>query len=486
MKKLATALAWFTSGSFVGTLTQIAKGKLGAIYLGPEGTGILNQLNNIWSLFNAISGLSFYNGVVRRIAEAKSDNDIEMLTRQLSTSLIFLTFFSCFIAASATAFSSWISDIIFGDSGSRSGLVAITLLSVPLAVTAQTYRGLLSGCRLVRPIVSAQVFSDICALVLFVFLVINYRLDGAVIAFSLLHLIKVFFQLWYVKKSLPDCSLWPRFQAFSWAEVGVNWSFGLNGLVMSGLSIGTILIVTRWIITDLGMAENGIFAVAWKVACLYLGAIYAAASGYYFSSLVACKNNDDLTTQINEAVSLYMFVLPPVIALLIASGDLLISALFSSEFAPAAWLLVFMLPGDLFRVTAETVGLSFLARRKIVLYTLVYFVWASMFLIFSLFSMPIFGLVGVALAYLSAHLIYSFVVFFHARRDFNFSFTLKTKRILLLAMGLVLASMLSAVLVSNLILRAFLIVLAVIFWMLLNFRDESFRSLLLSLSSRFR
>ena len=423
MKGFAKAIALFSAGSFIGTLTQVVKGKLGAVLLGTDGVGVINQLTNTWNLLYSISGLGFYNGIVRRIAEAHAQEDRDALLRQLSTSLIFLTAFACTCAVLSLIASPLISRWIFVDAGEHAGLVAITLISVPFAITAQTYRGLLSGCQLVRPIVSAQVISDVLGLAVFVVLVLSMNLAGAAIAFSALHLMKLALQIFFVRRSLSGSYIVPHIAHFDWHEIRTNVGYGVNGLFLSSVGIFTVVIVSRWIISAQGLDANGLFSVAWKVASVYFGALYASASSYYFPSLVACKDDRDLGARINEAITLYFYLLPPVIIVLMLAGDTLMTLLFSPQFKMAATLLLFLLPGDLFRVLAEAMGMAFLARRRLLPYTLTYVLWAVSFLELSSLAISHFGVVGVAYAYLASQMLSAFAVYLCAKQVFLFQFS---------------------------------------------------------------
>jgi PST family polysaccharide transporter len=178
--------------------------------------------------------------------------------------------------------------------------------------------------------------------------------------------------------------------------------------------------VSRWIIAARGLGDNGIFSVAWKVASVYFGAIYASASSFYFPSLVACRDDGDLRSRVNEAISLYFYLLPPLIIALMAAGEDLMVLLFSPEFRPAAVLLLLILPGDLFRVLAEAMGMAFLARRRLLAYTLTYVLWASAFLALSWTLLPRYALMGVAGAYLASQVISAVAVYLCARRNFSF------------------------------------------------------------------
>nr|WP_305119158.1 oligosaccharide flippase family protein [Tahibacter harae] len=445
--------------------------------LGPEGTGVINQLTNAWNLLYALTGLGFYNGIVRRVAEAHSGGDREALVRQLSTSLLFLTAVASLGAAASVVLARPLSECLFADGGHHAPLVAITLLSVPFAIVAQTYKGLLSGCRLVRPIVSAQIASDVLGLVLFVILVLQMQLTGAALAFSVLQLLKLVLQIATVRRAVPGVVTLPRAAAFSWREVRINASFGINGLFMAALAVLTTVVVSRWIIATHGLDANGIFSVAWKVASVYFGAIYASAGSFYFPSLVACRDDADLRLRVNEAISLYLYLLPPLIIALMTAGENLMVLLFSPEFGAAAGLLLLLLPGDLFRVLAEAMGMAFLARRRLLAYTLSYVLWAVTFLALSRAALPRYALTGVAGAYLVSQLINAAAVYLCARRHFRFTVARPTLRALGAGVTAVAAAALSLAQASDWPLRCAKGAVILALWFGFAWTDPRFRTL---------
>jgi O-antigen/teichoic acid export membrane protein len=486
VKLFAKAIALFSVGSFIGTATQLAKGKLGALLLGTEGVGVLNQLTNAWSLLYSISGLGFYNGIVRSVADAIVRDDNEELARRFSSALIFLTAFSCTTAAACILLSAQIANWIFGDGGDRAWFVAITLFSVPMAIVAQTYKGLLSGSRLVRPIVAAQIISDVAGIVVFAILIAGWGLIGAVASFSLIQLLKLLIQLRCVARSFHRVRLAPSWSEFRWSEVAPHVGYGANGLVTTSLATLTILLISRWIIDGEGLHGNGVFSVAWKVASLYFGALYATAGSYYFPTLVGCKNDAELGKEVNEALALYFYVIPPVIAALMVFGDVLMRVLFSEEFVPAAFLLVFLLSGDIFRIVSEALGMPFLARRRLLPYTCTYVAWSILFAGLAWFALPRFGLPGVAGAYLVSQAINALVVTLCARRVFAFSFSTHTIRVLTAGSILVATTAAVSVALQQSQARYLLGAALAACWLFVSWRDEAFRSLARAAAKKLR
>jgi O-antigen/teichoic acid export membrane protein len=237
------------------------------------------------------------------------------------------------------------------------------------------------------------------------------------------------------------------------------------------------MLVSRWVIDLLGMHANGIFSTAWKVCSLYFGALYASASGYYLPTLSSTNNNGELCDKVNEAVTLYLYVLTPIVIALIVGGNELITILFSENFTLAATLLLCFLPGDLFRIIAETIGLSFLAKRKIFIYTTSYCIWALLFLFLSWEFIKIHGLLGVGYAYVISQLINAIVALSFAK--WAFGYALSDSSIRACSLGFLSSFLAVLIVMANVAwwIQYSTGLCILLFWFLLNWRDAQFRGL---------
>jgi len=115
----------------------------------------------------------------------------------------------------------------------------------------------------------------------------------------------------------------------------------------------------------------------------------------------------------------------------------MVRILFSAEFIPAAALLLLMLPGDLFRISAETIGLPLLVQKRLVIYTGLYRLWAALYLALAVWLMPQMGLSGVAFAYLTAQAIYATVLFCLVHRLLGYNMSSKCIQSLMSGLALV-------------------------------------------------
>lgn len=399
---LGHALAAFMGSSILGSLTQVLKGKISAMVLGPAGVGVLNQLTLCFTMFMTTSSLGVPNGIARNIAVHERERDDAAIRVQLSSSFIFLGSVSLICSGVGVLVAPLISNFLFGDGGERATLVVVVLLGVPVAVAGLVYRSLLNGTRSVKQLTVARVSADLLSVAVFASLVVPFGISGAALGLVSLHILYLIFIARGARSAVGDLSL-PRMRNFRWQAIRMNFGYGIHGLFIAVITVLPALLVSRWIITDFGVAESGIFNVALKVTSVYLGGLYAAASGYYFASIARAQSREELADQINEALALYMVIVPLIIVGLMAGGDLIVRALFSSEFLPVAVLLLVLLPGDVLRLVTETIGQAILARRHLKLSATLMLAWALCYMVLVKILMARYGLMGVAIAYLVSH-----------------------------------------------------------------------------------
>lgn len=440
MAGILRAFAYFSSSSVIGSLTQVAKGKIAALLLGTAGLGIFNQLTTCFSLLHTIGGLGFYNGVVRHSAARIHDRDDEGFRQHISVNLFFLVSVSILVAGIAVTFSELISDYIFADGGNRSELVVLVSLGVPVAVAGQVYRAALNAGRHVRRIVVVRVAADVISVVLFWWLTDAFSVAGAVAGFLAMHGLFLIFSSLAVRREFGPILVMPRSRSSAQREISQNCNFGFAGLFNTSIGLLSNILIARMVIDQLGVESNGIVAVAIKVTTVYLGGLNAATGGYYYPQLVVAATEGRMEFEMNRTLELYFYFLPPVVATLMVGGKLLISVIFSADFAGASPLLLFLLPGDLFRTIRETLGMSFLVTGRIGTAVCCRSFQCVAYLIFSFVLLPVFGIVGVGVSYFGANCLAAVAVMLLVRRQSGYRISQTCRSAIIRGFGLVAAS----------------------------------------------
>jgi len=402
----AKAVAKLSISSAVAIISQIAKGKIGAVVLGPAGMGVLSQLKYLWNLLHFLFGLGFYNGLVRHVAEANANHDPKRVREQISTLLCIISVICLTGSLVAMLCAESISLLLFPNDDHTS-LVLIILLAVPLAVTARMYKGILSAYKNVQGIVASQVTADALSVATFGFLTYSYGVRGAAIALVVYHATRATLNITIACRSHGAGQVIPRMSEFTVSIVGENLSFSAVSLIIMPTSILTSIVVSRWIIAAYGTTANGVFAAAWLVSSVYLRILYESASSYFLPVLASSKSNVDLSTQLDKALRLYMLLVPPIVIVLVTTGELVISLIFSRDFSQSGELLVWLLPADLLRIISETLGLSMLAHKRLKAYLFSYLCWAATYLLISQLALADYGLSGICYAYAGSHTLYA-------------------------------------------------------------------------------
>lgn len=483
---LGRAIGLFTGSSIIGSLTQVAKGKLSALLLGAAGVGIVSQLTTMFSLVSTVSGFGFYNGMARHMAQHWRKEEYEAFRTHMSSSACFLFASALFFSILGCLFSAEISDTLFDDAGERRALVCIVLIATPFFVMGQVYRAMLNATRSVNWLVKARITADVLSVIALAIFLWFFGIVGAILGFISLHALFLATTMWATRKAIGLAYVAPKPASFAKAEIRRNVGFGINGLIAVATGIITTLIVSRWIITDLGATENGLFAMAFKVGTVYLGGLSAAAGGYYFPTMAASETDEEMFGHVNGTLKLYLFIIAPAVVVLMAGGDVMMYALFSAEFVPAAALLLLMLPADLFRITSETVGLALIAKKRLVTSTSFYLIWASTYSGLALYLMPDFGLVGVATAYFLSQLLNAIFLLCATRAVLGYRMSSDCAWALIRGVSLVCYASAALQLVDNRWLQYGLCSLGLIAWFAASMRDTYFQNLVSKALNKFR
>ena len=418
---LPRAFAALSGASLVSMAAQLVRGKLAALFLGPAGVGILNQLSLLWNLFQIGGSLGAANGIIQHGAEALAGEGEPAMRQLVSTSTLLLGLFSVVLAALGIAFAPRLSALLLHDNGAHGSLVALILVSVPLGVTAQLYRSLLSAAREVRALVKVQIVADTGAAILFAALIVPLGISGAILGFMATHLFTLILAMRAASRRFGIGLLLPRPSSFRWSVVRSNLGFGASGLVMIALSNLSVLLVSTLVIGRLGLDANGWFGNGWRIASVYLGAVTAATLSYYLPTLTRCADDRAMALEVNATLRFYMLLLPPLMAVIMAGGPVIVWLILSDRFAPVAGLLLLFVPAELFRVLAETLSVPFLARRRMLPFTLLFGLQAALFVAAAALLLPRFGLAGAAAGYGVGTVAGAVATYVAARRGFSFA-----------------------------------------------------------------
>lgn len=464
------------TSSVIGTVTQVAKGKLSAVFLGTEGVGVYNQVSLFFSLMMTMCVLGFPNGITRKVAVEHEIKNWGAIESQLSSFFFFLGLVSLFASVVVVGFSSTISAFLFDDGGQRANLVSLIMLGVPFATLGYIYRALFNGTRSVKTLVKSRIKADVVSVGIFAGLIIPFGISGAVLGFVSLHILYLVLLMLEVKRTLPEIGA-PKIHKFNLEDIRGSLGYGLHGMAVAIVGGLTTLIVSRWIISNSNLSDGGLFSVAYKVASVYLAGMYAAASGHYYASVAKADGMASVNNVINGAIRVYMSIIPPIVGLLISGGGVLMIAFFSVDFVPAASLLLLLLPGDIFRLVSEVIGQALVAKKRLLASFVIYCGWVASYLALAHILIAGYGILGVAAAYLFSQII--LLVLMSCSGIYLLSYRPDRQTIAFFLRGLALAGAcaVSSYLVKDELLKILSGVVCILAWGAISLLDPEFKDL---------
>lgn len=318
---------------------KLARAKLNAVFLGTEGLGIVNQLQEVIKKLGGFSTLSLNVGAKKLIVEFDKDKQrkIEIPKIVGIFGLITLLFVGIFFIA-GLFFLEELSNYFLKDQ--PKGLFLTAFLVFPLVTLRTVPKTTLSSLMEFKTISKTEIFVTVSAFITYVPLIIIFGIQGAVAnivitnilffaAFSYFAFYKAAKkrgqQLISFKKLKIDKSTIREF-------VSISSATSVLGLyaIFCQLTIRGILA------SNLGMEKIGVYAplIAWSG--FFYSFFIPALIQYIFPKYGNCETNDELKSVANDGFRLVSFIILPFVIIMIAFREIFIPVFYSKDFLEAS------------------------------------------------------------------------------------------------------------------------------------------------------
>ena len=414
---------WTGFSTFIKVVFTYILWKIIALYTGPTGAAVLGQFQNFLQICRALpTGLS--QGIIKYVAEYK-DNEEEK-SKILSSSLCCYVALSIFVTLVLIVFSKEISEKVFASFAYQKTII-ILAISIILYTFNNLLLSILNGELEIKKYAICNIANTILSFMLTAYLIIKHGVQGGVIGFSLNQSVALLLTVYFVTKSQ-----WFKFSAYM---QGVNKDsiiklaqyaiVSLTPIIMVPLSL---MISRQWIANELSWQEAGYWQALMRLSDGYLILMELTLSVYCIPKLSGIKLFAAFKKEIMN-ISLLIF---PLACLGLCSIFLLkkpiVSILYSEAFFPMLPLFKYQMMGDLARIGAWFLGHIMLARAMIKILVLSEVIFNVSYVLFTLFFVHHYGLVGASMAFTINSLIQFLSILFFTIKYFpKQSFQLTTE-----------------------------------------------------------
>ncbi len=425
-KKLIKNTSYLAGTRFVQFFAGVVRSKINAVLLGTTGIGIVNQMTLLIQKMGQFTMVSMSEAVVKQIAESSDNDKIKDLVAASLKSYILLVFsFMILSVIFFVIFAKGLTIYLLGDSKYLPyffiGLFSFLLLilnSIPFAI--------LKGFKDVKSISIARIGIIVSNLIVFVPLVLLYKLKGAVIFIPLSYIITFLFNFLLARKyHLRRLNI----KLGTIINTQVNKSFVKELLLYSGfgLFIGSYAIVSEFVcrsivVSQLGPDSIGLYSPIITWASLFIGFIIPSFSTYLYPRFAETKSNKEISGILNDAIRLSTFTLMPLLFLGIPFRDLFIELFYSKEFLGAEKFLPYHFFGTIFYVWWYIFTQSMSPTGRIKQHALFYTLFMSLNIVVTYVTVPVWGLYGWMLKHMISPVVFFIVYSVYANRSMDFKF----------------------------------------------------------------
>lgn len=411
-KKFSLDVGWAFVASMIPLIIGFILRILFGNYLGASGLGLYSLVLIVYSIATLIAALGIPSATVRYVAELKDKKDElnSFISCSLINSIIFGTIFAIVLYFSSNYIS------LFFHKPDLTPLIQIISVGIPFFVLSNTIFRLFNGLRKMGYYSFGIIFRSVLILIFsLVFIFINLGINGPVLAIAISEIVTTFFVL-ILSKNIFSFIIKDYFK-----ETKQLIRFGIQLVLNDGtyfLDTSVDTIIVGYFLTS---QEVGIYSIAIMFAQLLFvipGAIaqvtYPVLTEFYHKKLT-----DAMKSTLSKSIK-YSFFISSIIGLgLILFSSNIISILLPPIFQQAVIPLSIIIFSLILYAPFTSIGSLWNAVGKPHIIFILGIIWVTINAIVNITLIPIYGILGAAIATSTTYIIRPFPGFYLWNRLLN-------------------------------------------------------------------
>lgn len=399
---------------FGKAIAGLIANKVLAVFIGPAGIYFAGQLTNFLYIASFFSTGGIIGGITKYTAEHNESPEIQK--DYLSTAFSIVGLFTLVTSVIVTAFSSPLSNYLFG-SYNYTFLLALTGITLFFFAGNLAFVAVLNGYKQFPRIVQINVFTSLSSIVLIALGTYFFKQEGFLISTVAVQVLTFLFTLHREPKLLPllKTSLTHLFQNKKTLHL---LQFGLMSATSTFATPFVQMQIRLYANHTLGTTEAALWQGMIKISEAYLGFIFPVFGYYYLPRLSELKDNYYLK---REILGGYKIFAPLVLVGLIAIYFLrepIILLLFSPKFLDMQLLFPYQLIGDFFKLIGWFMTYFLVAKAMTKHFIGMELGLGIVSYVLTLLFVKWYGFTGITMAYMISFILYFIVLAFLLRHIF--------------------------------------------------------------------
>jgi PST family polysaccharide transporter len=258
------------SVSGVRILIQLIVGFLSskaiAFFVGISGMGVIGLVKSFTSFLNNFLLLGTQNGIVTSVASKRKVKNEEVFIVSLFWLFLFL---SAFISIISIIFFDEINKYFFVNQIQSNWILFLFVISIPFQAISLLFNAILNGKSEYKNVASIGMITNVLTLIVSVFLMVKFSLQGAIIGLLLTSIIMFVISCYYFFKIYAVTIFFQPFQ-FAKQEISPLLSYSLMSLVSIVMSFALSYYMRITIINKFSLEYAGYYEAVVRISGFYM------------------------------------------------------------------------------------------------------------------------------------------------------------------------------------------------------------------------
>lgn len=382
--------------------------------VGEIGIAKIGQLRNVVNMAMSFSTLGIFNGIVKYVAEHKSDQ--KTLLKLFSTTYVFFLVGAAISFATLFFTAEYLSELIYSNSD-FAFVFKILACSIPLLAMYRIFHGVISGLSAYKSYAKVELVAFVISTIILLLSLFFFNIKGVLFAIAFTPFVQFFVLIMVFGRTLKSYIAFKalRFQIPFAKQL---LAFSLMSFVSTVL-INYIEIDLRNVITtQINESEAGYWTAMTFISKNYMVFITGLFTLYVIPKFSLIKTANDFK---NEVFHIYKTILPLFFVgmlLIYFFRDFVIWIVYPN-FKGMEPLFLWQLLGDFVRLMALVLAHQFLAKKLVRSFVFTELFSLMLFYVLANILVAEYQTVGVVMAHFFRYILYFFLVLFLVVRYFK-------------------------------------------------------------------
>lgn len=344
-----------------GTLAGVLRAKAVAVWLGPEGIGLLGLLSSLQETGAQVADGGLSHSSVRQIARARNaPSRFARLRLALALAVLVL---AGTVAVAVWSFRAPLARLATG-SDARADMFGLLGVGIALMILYRWQQALLNGTQRVGAVAWLTTAGAVLGAGLGVATIALWGMDGLIWAVLLAPATGLALAPFCNRGDIPQVRSPVRFRLLA-RHWRVLFRVGLVLMLSAVAVLVTPMIFRIWLARDHGLDVAGLYQAGLLLTTHLTGLVLAAVAADLYPKLCACLSDPGrMTALLSDRTRMHLALGGPLAVALGAGAPWVLEALFSRDFVHAAPLVHWMMAGALFRLAAVPAEMVLMAQAR--------------------------------------------------------------------------------------------------------------------------